>query len=98
MVFKICEGISCSSFFVKELDVIVQKHYFLIHMYHHINFLAILYPTSLANLVTEVGTWHSHQILLDPWEQISGYLNHDIEVSFMKHILKCHYQNNSHFV
>ena len=26
--------------------------------------LAILYPTPLANLVVEVGTWHSHQILL----------------------------------
>ena len=26
--------------------------------------LAILYPTSLANLVVEVGTRHSHQILL----------------------------------
>ena len=28
MVFKICEGISCSSFSVKELDVIVHKKYF----------------------------------------------------------------------
>ena len=27
--------------------------------------LAILYPTSLANLVVEVGTRHSHQTLLD---------------------------------
>ena len=26
--------------------------------------LAILYPTSLANLVVKVGTRHSHQILL----------------------------------
>ena len=26
--------------------------------------LAILYPTSLANLVVEVGTRHSHQTLL----------------------------------
>ena len=43
MVYKICEGIPCSSFSVKELDVIVHK-----------NILAILYPTSLANLVAEV--------------------------------------------
>ena len=28
MVFKICEGIPCSSFSVKELDVIVHKRYF----------------------------------------------------------------------
>ena len=28
MVFKVCEGISCSSFCVKELDVIVHKKYF----------------------------------------------------------------------
>ena len=28
MVFKICEGIPCSSFSVKELDVIVHKKYF----------------------------------------------------------------------
>ena len=28
MVFKICEGISCSSFYVKEFDAIVHKKYF----------------------------------------------------------------------
>ena len=28
MVFKMSEGISCSSFFVKELDVIIHKKYF----------------------------------------------------------------------
>ena len=28
MVCKICEGISCSSFSVKELDVIVHEKYF----------------------------------------------------------------------
>ena len=28
MVCKICEGISCSSFCVKELDVTVHKNYF----------------------------------------------------------------------
>ena len=61
MVFKICEGISCSSFFVKELDVIAHKNYF--PCITILNF-GILYPTSLANLVVEVGTRHSHQILL----------------------------------
>ena len=61
MVFKICEEILCSSFSVKELDVIVLK---IISLYDPIKFLAILYPTPLANLVVEVGTRHSHQILL----------------------------------
>ena len=28
MVFKICEGISCSSIYVTEFDVIVHKKYF----------------------------------------------------------------------
>ena len=58
-VFKICEGISCSSFYVKEFDVIVHEKY------NPIKFLAILYPKSLANLVVEMGTRHSRQILLD---------------------------------
>ena len=62
MVSTICEGISCSSFSVKELDVIVHK---IISLYNHMHFLAILYPTSPANLVAEVGTRHCHQILLD---------------------------------
>ena len=52
MVFRICEGISCFSFSVKELDVIVHKNYFLIWSY---SFLAILYLTSLANLVVGLG-------------------------------------------
>ena len=30
MVFKICEGMICSSFSVKEFDFIVHKNYFLI--------------------------------------------------------------------
>ena len=30
IVFKICEGISCYSFYVKEFDVIVHKNIFLI--------------------------------------------------------------------
>ena len=33
--------------------------------------MAILHPTLLANLMVEVGTRHSHQILLDPSEQTS---------------------------
>ena len=53
MVFKIYEGISCSLFYVKEIDVIVHKK-----LYNPINFLAILYPKSLANLVVKVGTRH----------------------------------------
>ena len=51
MVFKICEGISCSSFHVKEFDVVVYKKVF--YLYNHIKSLAILYPKSLANLVVE---------------------------------------------
>ena len=33
-------------------------------LYNLINFLAILYLTSIAKLLVEVGTKHSHQILL----------------------------------
>ena len=51
----------CSSFSVKEFDVIVHKKYFpcitLSNFGHSV-------PTSLANLVVEVGTRHSHHILL----------------------------------
>ena len=70
MVFKICEGISCSLFYVKEFDVIVHTKVF--SLYNSIKFFTIQYPTSLANLVVEVGTRHSHQILLvnstsPPW-------------------------------
>ena len=36
-------------------------------LYNPIKFLAILYPTSLANLVVEVRTRHSHQII---WKMI----------------------------
>ena len=61
MVFKICEGISCSSFSVKEFDVIVHK---IFSLYNPVEILATLYPKSLANLVDEVGIRHSHQILL----------------------------------
>ena len=34
-----------------------------ISLYNPIKFLAILYPTSLTNLMVEVGTRHSHQTL-----------------------------------
>ena len=57
---KICEGISCSSSYVKGLDAIVHKNNF--PCITILN-LVILYPTSLANLVVEVGTRHSHRIL-----------------------------------
>ena len=40
--------------------------------------LAILYPTSLANLVVEVGTRHSHQTLLDRCNPDTVYLKHII--------------------
>ena len=56
MVFKICEGISCSSFCVNKLDVIANENYFL--LYNSIKFLAILNLASLANRVVEVGTRH----------------------------------------
>ena len=36
----------------------------IISLYNPINFFAILYPTSLANLVVEVGTRHCYQILV----------------------------------
>ena len=64
MVLKICEGISCSSFYVKEFDVIVHKKYFpcITLLNSAINF-AILYLTALANLEVKVETRHSHQIL-----------------------------------
>ena len=58
MVFTICEGISCSPFYVKEFDVIVHKIYSPCITLFKI--LAILYPKSLAELVVEVGTRHSH--------------------------------------
>ena len=72
MVFKICEGILYSSFSVEEFDVIVHKKYF---PYNPIKFLAILFPKSLTNLVVEVGTSHSHQILLGPWHLFQWNLN-----------------------
>ena len=43
MVLKMCdEGISCSSFFVKELDVIVHKKIF--SLYNHVKFWLFCIP------------------------------------------------------
>ena len=58
MVFKNYEGISYSSFYINEWGVIIHEKYF---PCNPIEFSAILYPKSLANLVVEVGTRHSHQ-------------------------------------
>ena len=61
MVFKICERISRSSFYIKEFDVIAHKKYYpCISLYN----LVILYSRSLANPVVEMETRHNHQILL----------------------------------
>ena len=35
-----------------------------VSLYNPIDIFAILYPKSLANLVVDVGTRHSHQILM----------------------------------
>ena len=51
MQSKICEGIPCSSFYVKEFGVVVHKKYFACIIL--LIFLAILYNKSLANLVVE---------------------------------------------
>ena len=73
MIFKICEGISCFSFYVKEFDVIVHKTYFF--LYNHIEVLTILYLKSLANPVVEVRSRHSQQILFcNAKHQIRVYL------------------------
>ena len=42
MVFKIWKGISCSSFSVMEIDVIVHKQIF--SLYNPIDFFSILHP------------------------------------------------------
>ena len=50
MVFKMCEGISCFSFSVKELDIIVHKKYF-----PYITLLSFGY--SVPHLTNEHGGW-----------------------------------------
>ena len=42
-----------------------------------IEFLTILYPTSLANLVVEVRIRHSHQILLDRGYNVRFWLDYN---------------------
>ena len=59
---KITEARNPKRFFI--LCYLVQFHK-KISFYNPINFFAILYPTSLVNLVVEVGTRHCHQILLE---------------------------------
>ena len=51
-VFKSCEGIWCSSFYVKEFDVIIRKK---ISLYNPIIFFNILYPMLWTNLVVWGG-------------------------------------------
>ena len=60
-IFKICDGMWCSSFYAQEFDVIFHNK--IISLYNPINFCHFV-PTSLANLVVQVGTRHSHHILL----------------------------------
>ena len=42
MIFKICEGISCSSFYIKEFDAIVHKKVFF--LYNPIKFWSFFTP------------------------------------------------------
>ena len=62
MVFKIFVRILYSSYYVKKFEVIIHKK--VLSLYKPIKFFIILYPKSLANLVVEVETRHSPQILL----------------------------------
>ena len=72
-VFKICEGISwISLLYVKEFDVIVQEKMYIPCIILS-NFLAILYPKSLANLVVEIRTRLSDQILLEIHETMPTF-------------------------
>ena len=47
---KICEGISCSSYSVKELDVIIHKNHFLISPYS-------FFGHSVPHTTSESGGW-----------------------------------------
>ena len=50
MVFKICDGISCSSFYVKEFDTIVHKKYF--------PYMTLLiFGHSVSQITGEPGGW-----------------------------------------
>ena len=51
-LFKSCEGIWCSSFYVKEFDVIIRKK---ISLYNPIIFFYILYPGMLWTKLVVLG-------------------------------------------
>ena len=53
MFFKIYEGISCSSFSVKDLDVIVHKN---VSLYNHIKL-----GHSVPHITSESGGWGGNQ-------------------------------------
>ena len=63
MVFKICQIILCSQYYIMDFDVIVHKKKQNVSLYNPIKCLPILYPKFLTNLVVEVGIRHSQQIL-----------------------------------
>ena len=54
----------------------------IISLYNPIHFFAILYPASLANLVVEVRTRHSHQILLAISFHLVSWLTAGLSVAF----------------
>ena len=62
MQSKMCEGITHPSLYVEEYDAIIHKQVF--SLLNPIECLDILNSKSKANLMIEVGTRHSHQILL----------------------------------
>ena len=61
MVVKFVREYRVRHSMLRKLMSLFIKKYFL---YNPIKFLAALYPKSLTNLVVEVGTKHSHQIVL----------------------------------
>ena len=54
MVFKICEGLLCSSYYVKEFDVIVHKKYFPC-------ISLLFYHYSVPQITSEPGGWGGNQ-------------------------------------
>ena len=66
-VFKICEGIWCSSFYVYEFDVVVHN-FFLLWRYH--NDISVLMPLTNSYLTTILVhmLWQSGELhILAPW-------------------------------
>ena len=51
MVFKMFEGISCSLFSVKELDVIIHKQIFSLYL------TLLNFGHSVPHLTSELGGW-----------------------------------------